>query len=117
MRPIVFSGDRVGLTAVSDKTSIPSNPVSTSARSTDPTSWFSGTNDPSTTPLGWRAPAARHVHDPSPLLLVNSISIRRDMRRTRYRAGRPPRCRGPVRGGTETLSAPITWPHVHERTL
>jgi hypothetical protein len=52
MRPVVFSGERVGLTEVSDKTSIPSNPVSTSARSTDPTSWFSGTRDPSTTPLG-----------------------------------------------------------------
>jgi hypothetical protein len=52
MRPVVFSGERIGLTEVSDKTSIPSNPVSTSARSTEPTSWSSGTNDPSTTPLG-----------------------------------------------------------------
>jgi len=52
MRPVVFSGERVGLTAVSDKTSIPSNPVSTSARRTEPTSWSSGTNDPPTTPLG-----------------------------------------------------------------
>jgi len=93
IRPVVFSGEWVGLTAERAKTSIPSSPWSTSARSTEPTSWSSGTNDPSTTPLGWRAPAARHVHDPSPLLLVNSISIRRDMRRTRYRAGRPPRCR------------------------
>jgi hypothetical protein len=32
------------------------------------------------------APAARHVQEPSLLWLVNSISIRRDMRRTRYRA-------------------------------
>jgi hypothetical protein len=93
IRPVVFSGERAGLTAERAKTSIPSRPCSTSARSTEPTSWSSGTNDPSTTPLGWRAPAAPHVHDPSPLLLVNSISIRRDMRRTRYRAGRPPRCR------------------------
>jgi hypothetical protein len=52
MRPVDFSGERVGLTEASDKTSIPSNPVSTSARSTEPTSWFSGTRDPSTTPLG-----------------------------------------------------------------
>ena len=41
-------------------------------------------------PLGWRAPAARHVHDPSPVLLVNSMSMRRDMRRTRYLPGDVP---------------------------
>jgi hypothetical protein len=117
IRPVVFSGERTGLTAVSDKTSMPSKPCSISARSTEPTSWLSGTNDPSTTPLGWRAPAARHVHDPSPLLLVNSISIRRDMRRTRYRAERPLRCRGALGAAAKPGFGPITWPHVHERTL
>ena len=51
---------------------------------------------PSTVPLGWRAPAARQVQDPSPVWLVSSMSMRRDMRRTRYLAWRPkPRCRAP----------------------
>jgi hypothetical protein len=52
--------------------------------------------------LGWRAPAARHVQDPSAVWLVNSMSIRRDMRRTRYRARR--RRPMPPAGGH-----PITW--------
>ncbi len=116
IRPL-FSGEREGLTSLSDITSIPSSPVSTSARSTEPTSWLSGTNDASTTPLGCRAPAARHVHDPSLFLLVNSISIRRDMRRTRYRAERPTWCRSPHGARTCDSTPPLTWRHIHARTL
>jgi hypothetical protein len=52
--------------------------------------------------LGWRAPAARQVQDPSALRLVNSMSIRRDMRRTRYRA----RNVAPMPG---SRGHPITW--------
>ena len=58
---------------------------------TAPTFSPGGTSDASTVPLGWRAPAARQVQDPSPVWLVSSMSIRRDMRRTRYLA----RARGP----------------------
>ena len=94
MRPSVFSGDRAGFVAVSDRISMPSSPTSTSARNTAPTASPGGTRDASTVPLGWRAPAARQVHDPSPVWLVNSMSIRRDMRRTRYLA----EAAGPVPG-------------------
>jgi hypothetical protein len=83
MRPSDFTSECAGFTALSDKTSMPSSPVSISARRTEPTACPAGTKEPSRTPLGCRAPAARQVQDPSPLLLVNSISIRRDMRRTR----------------------------------
>jgi hypothetical protein len=62
--------------------------------------------------LGWRAPAARQVHDPSAVWLVSSISIRRDMRRTTYRAGP---C-GLGTGGTGPNPAPtrhpVTWQDV-----
>src|ERR1019366_10750789 len=100
-----------------ERTSIPSSPTSTSARNTAPTALPSGTSDPSRTPLGCFAPAARHVHDPSLLLLVNSISIRRDMRRTRYRARRPPRCRRRREARTSGFAAPLTWHYIHARTV
>ena len=102
IRPSVFSGERAGLTAVRDRISMPSRPTSTSARSTAPTFSPAGTSAPSTVPLGWRAPAARQVHDPSPVWLVNSMSIRRDMRRTRYLAGP----QGPM---PEVDGHPVTW--------
>ena len=117
IRPGAFSGERDGLTSASDRISIPSSPVSISARSTDPTAWLSGTNAASTTPLGWRAPAARHVHDPSPLLLVSSISIRRDMRRTRYRAGGPIWCSAPREAGTGGDVGPITSLYCDDRSV
>lgn len=56
-------------------TLMPSNVDSTSARTTVPTAVPSGTRSSATVPRGCLAPAARHVHVPSPLLLVNSISI------------------------------------------
>ena len=86
MRPSVFSGERAGFAEVSERISMPSRPISTSARSTAPTASPAGTRAASTVPLGCRAPAARQVHDPSPALLVNSMSMCRDMRRTRYLA-------------------------------
>ena len=86
IRPSRCSGERVGLAEISEMTSIPSRPVSISARRMAPVVSPSGTSAPSSTPLGCRAPAARQVHEPSAILLVNSISMRRDMRRTRYRA-------------------------------
>ena len=49
-----------------------------------------GTRSTGRTPRGWRAPAARHVHDPSSVRLVSSISILRDMPAVtlpRHRAG------------------------------
>jgi hypothetical protein len=55
--------------------------------------------------LGWRAPAARQVHDPSAARLVNSMSIRRDTRRTRYRAG--PSTRGTGVEARTRLRTPI----------
>jgi len=102
MRPSVFSGERAGLADDNERTSMPSKPISTSARNTAPTDSPSGTRAASTVPLGWRAPAARQVHDPSPVWLVNSMSILRDMRRTRYRAWRP--CPMPDRD-----RHPVTW--------
>ena len=102
IRPSVFSGERAGFAAVSDWISMPSRPISTSARSTAPTACPGGTSPASTVPLGWRAPAARHVHDPSPVWLVNSMSMRRDMRRTRYLAWHP--CPMPSRD-----RHPVTW--------
>ena len=97
MRPSTFSGERPGFAAVSERISIPSSPTSTSACSTAPTVSPAGTSAPSTLPLGCLAPAARQVHVPSGRWLVNSMSIRRDMRRTRYLAGaRWPRCRVPT---------------------
>ena len=103
MRPSVFSGERAGFAEASDRISMPSRPISTSARNTAPTASPGGTRAASTVPLGWRAPAARQVHDPSPDWLVNSMSILRDMRRTRYLAWSP--CPMPGRD-----RHPVTWP-------
>ena len=65
--------------AVIDSTSMPSMVVSTSARSTSPSFTPSGTREEATTPLGSRAPAARHVQVSSLLRLVSWISMRRLM--------------------------------------
>src|SRR5205814_10284129 len=59
-----------------DVTLMPSMFCSASARMTSPTLAPSGRSLPSSTPLGWRAPAARHVQVPSPRELVSSISSR-----------------------------------------
>ena len=56
--------------------SIPSMNCSVSARSRSPTETPSGRRVASTAPRGSRAPAARHVHEPSSRLLVSSISMR-----------------------------------------
>lgn len=58
---------------------IPSTSKSASTRSTSPTRGESGRSFVGTTPRGSRAPAARQVQVPSSRLLVNSMSIRRDM--------------------------------------
>lgn len=50
-----------------------------SARSTSPTLVSAGRIEPANTPLGWRAPAARHVQVPSSRELVSSMSILRDI--------------------------------------
>jgi RNA polymerase sigma-70 factor (ECF subfamily) len=57
-------------------TVMPSTSTCTSARMTSPTFDPSGSSEPSSVPLGWRAPAARHVQLPSGRELVSSISIR-----------------------------------------
>jgi hypothetical protein len=62
--------------------------------------------------LGCFAPAARHVQDPSLLLLVNSISIRRDMRRTRYRAWGPSKVRTGFWAVLTRCGHPVLWPGV-----
>ena len=100
------------------RTEVPSRLVSTSARRTSPVLEPDGSSDPSTTPLGSRAPAARQVHDPSSRALVSSISMRRDTadqgtgytalhrlgrcRRCGSTSGstRPARSRGSPRGGS-----------------
>ena len=58
--------------------------------------------------LGLPGPAARQVHEPSARLLVNSMSMRRDMRRTRYLAGAGPDAgpdRHPVTSGPTSADA------------
>ena len=67
---------RAALSASTEVTSMPSMNCSTSTRRTSPTTAPVGTSDPPTEPLGWRAPAARHVQLPSSRVLVSSISIR-----------------------------------------
>ena len=57
----------------------PSRSFSASARNTEPTTASLGRRVPSSTPLGFWAPAARHVHVPSGRALVSSISILRDI--------------------------------------
>lgn len=65
--------------------SLPSNPVSISTLSTSPTVEPAGSVAASTTPLGWRAPAARQVKVRSSRALVSSMSIRRDIGMRPYR--------------------------------
>src|SRR6185436_4457389 len=50
-----------------------------STRSVSPTAAPGGRIEPSRTPRGSRAPAARQVHEPSGVELVSSISMRMDM--------------------------------------
>ncbi len=99
IRPSDFSGDRVGFAGARAKISIPSSPMSTVACKTAPTFSPEGTRALSTVPFGCRAPAARHVQVPSAAWLVSSTSIRRDMRRTRYRAERTVGPRGREESG------------------
>ena len=66
----------LAFTGATDVTVIPSTSTTTSARRTSPTLEPSGRIDPSRAPLGWRAPAARHVQVPSERALVSSISMR-----------------------------------------
>lgn len=73
------------LGSVTASTVMPSISLSVSARYTLPTVAPDGSNAPSSTPLGFSAPAARHVHVPSGRALVNSISILRDIELPRYR--------------------------------
>ena len=63
---------------------MPSSSTSASALSTEPIFEPSGRSEPSSTPFGARAPAARHVHVPSGRALVSSISILRDIGPQRY---------------------------------
>ena len=64
-------------------TRMPSTFCSVSTRNWSPTAAPPGRIDPSSTPRGSRAPAARHVHEPSGDELVSSISMRMDMARHR----------------------------------
>ena len=65
MRPSVFSGERAGFAEVSDRISMPSRPISTSARNTAATASPGGTRAASTEPLGWRG--ASGVPGPGPV--------------------------------------------------
>ena len=66
---------------------MPSMSFSVSTRSWSPTDDPGGRIEPSRTPRGSLAPAARHVHEPSGAELVSSISMRMDM--ARHRTGSP----------------------------
>jgi len=68
--------DRFDLGGMMAVTVIPSTSTSTSAFTTSPVLAPGCRRPPSRTPLGWRAPAARHVQDPSGRELVSSMSIR-----------------------------------------
>jgi hypothetical protein len=63
--------------ASTDTMVMPSISNSASARRTSPALAPPGSRPPSSTPRGSRAPAARHVQEPSGRALVNSISMRR----------------------------------------
>ena len=66
----------LALAGSTDVTVMPSTSTTTSARRTSPTFDPSGSSVPSRAPLGWRAPAARHVQEPSGRELVSSMSRR-----------------------------------------
>ena len=70
-----------------DRIVMPSSSTSESAFSTEPILAPSGRSEPSSTPFGARAPAARHVHVPSGRALVSSISILRGIGPQRYLVG------------------------------
>ena len=73
------------LVVVTARIVMPSSSTSASAFSTEPIlDPSAGSSEPSSTPLGARAPAARHVHVPSGRALVSSISILRDIGPQRY---------------------------------
>ena len=64
---------------------MPSMSFSVSTRSWSPTDAPAGRIEPSRTPRGSRAPAARQVHEPSGAELVSSISMRIDIGVPPYR--------------------------------
>lgn len=74
---------RAPLGARTDRISMPSMRNSASARTTSPTLAPAKSNEPSSSPLGNLAPAARQVHVPSGRVLVNSTSMRLDIGSTR----------------------------------
>ena len=83
----VWASLRGALSGSTEVISIPSTMNSASTRSTEPTAAPSGRSEPSMSPLGCLAPAARQVQDPSGRALVSSISRRRDIGASRYSGG------------------------------
>jgi hypothetical protein len=73
------------LDGTTDSTRVPSMSFSVSTRSWSPTDEPAGRIDPSSTPRGSRAPAARQVQEPSGDELVSSISMRIDIGVPPYR--------------------------------
>jgi hypothetical protein len=80
MRPLGGSFCLVGSTPT---IVMPSSSTSASTRKTSPTLAPAGSNEAMTLPLGWRAPAARHVNVSS-RRLVSSTSIRCGMTAKSY---------------------------------
>ena len=89
-----------------DSTRMPSTSFSVSTRNWSPTSAPPGRIDPSSTPRGSRAPAARHVHEPSGDELVSSISMRMGMARHRT---------GSLRDGSNVLPVRSRRAHLRAR--
>ena len=92
MRPSVFSGERgrLGRGEREDLDALEARSRRRPAARRRP-SRRPAPATPRRRPWAGARPAARQVQDPSPVWLVNSMSIRRDMRRTRYLAS----ARGP----------------------
>ena len=88
IRPSVFSGDCAGLAGRATGSQFPRARPRRRHATRHPRlrHWGRVMRPPS--PWADARQPARQVHDPSPDWLVNSMSIRRDMRRTRYRAPR-----------------------------
>ena len=79
MRPALALG------GVTDVIVMPSTSKSASAATTSPTLASGYSSEDATTPLGWRAPAARQVQVPSSRALVSSTSILRGIGLPSYR--------------------------------
>ena len=75
--------DAFSFGGTTESTWMPSTLCSVSTRNWSPTAAPPGRIEPSSTPRGSRAPAARQVHEPSGDELVSSISMRMDMARHR----------------------------------